>query len=79
MTKVSSLRYFALEDAVDAHASFEVELAFELGSAPEQGGDLGGRDLWLHGLGPIRRRGHAATSVMRQPVWRANTSPPRVC
>ncbi len=38
----------ALEDAIDADTTLEVELAFEFRSAPEESGNLGGRELLIH-------------------------------
>lgn len=52
----------ALEEAVDAHAPLEMELSFEFGPPPEQGGNFRGRELLFHRLGRTRRRAFRATS-----------------
>lgn len=51
----------ATEDAVDTHAPLELELPVEFGTSPEQGRDLGRRDLLFHADGPTRHRGPRAT------------------
>jgi hypothetical protein len=41
----------ALEHSVDPNAPLELQLPFELGAAPQEGRDLGGRELLIHGGG----------------------------
>jgi len=55
----------ALEDAVDPDAPFEMELALELGAAPQEGGNLGGRQLLLHrpGLSGSGVEGQLQTAI----------------
>jgi hypothetical protein len=49
------------KNAVNANASFELELPVERGAVPEEGRDLGGGDLLFHSDGPTRHRGRPAT------------------
>jgi hypothetical protein len=52
---------FSAEDSVDSDAPLEVKLPLEFGAAPEEGGDLGSRELRFHtpralpGPGPGRQ------------------------
>src|SRR5450432_3462072 len=80
---------FALEDPVDSYASLEVELPLELSAAPEQGGDLRGRELLFHawglpGRGPVGQlsgaRGRAERLDRRSrpaaSCWQAGSASP---
>jgi hypothetical protein len=67
----------AAKDPIDANAPFELELAVEFGASPEQGCDLGSRDLLFHaaGLPGTGARGQPADGFASDPKERACLRP----